>query len=364
MTRAHSYNERRRLGPDQRKDAEPLRLLLADDDPGYRAYIAMLLTRIGFDVETALDGDETIERLARAHYDVVILDLLMPGRDGLELIARIRENEATYDLYTLMLTALEDTDTKLNALNAGFDDFLSKSASEAELLAKLEAARRVAARQRTLDTTARELYGLATRDQLTSVCNRRFFFDESERLLAAGAPFSIVLFDLDDFKQVNDTYGHLAGDRVLQHVGALFQRNTRPNDLIARYGGDEFVMVLAGVSAQDAQVIADRLAEKVCLLRWRAGIEQFHVGVTTGVSCTDFLEEPTMHKLLDAADRDLYKNKWMRKHPDEVYTGRAHSPGIDLVLPLPQPAFEQEPAQESRPLPPGTGVAPPLRLEE
>lgn len=363
----NAYTDRRRLTSGLRAESEPLRLLLADDDDVYRAYIAMLLKRVGFDVEVARDGNEVPEKLATGQYDAVVLDLLMPGHDGLQLIAQIRGNDATYDLYALMLTAREDTDTKLGALNAGFDDFLSKSASEAELLAKLEAARRVARRQRDLDATARELYGLATRDQLTSVCNRRFFFEQSEHLLSVGTPFSIVLFDLDEFKQVNDTYGHLAGDRVLQHVGALFQRNTRPSDLIARYGGDEFVMVLAGVTAGDAEAIAERLSEKVRALRWRAGSEQIAIGVTTGVSCTDFLEEPSLHALLDAADRDLYKNKWLRKHPDEVYDGSAHSAGVDLVLPLPLTAYEtpqSAPTPEPRPLLPGTGVAPPVRLEE
>jgi two-component system cell cycle response regulator len=308
-------------GPERRRGSadttsESLRLLVVDDDPQYGAYIAVLTRRLGFTTEIAADGAAALEELARAHYDVAIIDYEMPRMSGVELIANVRADRALKSFYAVMLTAREDMATKLDALNAGFDDFLTKASSELEIAAKLVAARRIAARQRTLDVTIRELYGLATRDELTGVFNRRFLLSDVERQLAAGTSLSVILFDLDDFKNINDTFGHLAGDRVLRDVGALFDRNTRPQDLIARYGGDEFVMVIAEVQQDELERIAGRLADEVQSLRWIAGAESFAISATTGIASSHLLADATISQLLNVADRDLYKNKWLRQHPE------------------------------------------------
>jgi len=163
----------------------------------------------------------------------------------------------------------------------------------------------------------RELHGFATRDELTGVFNRRVFSSETERLLAGGAAVTIVLFDLDDFKQINDTFGHIAGDVVLRDVGALFHRQTRPEDLIARYGGDEFVMVVVELGPEEVERIATRLMDEIGRLRWTERGRTFSVGASTGIASSLLLKNPTLGQLLNAADRDLYTNKWLRTHPDQ-----------------------------------------------
>ena len=283
----------------------------------------------------APDGEAALECVAHNAYDVVILDQQMPKMTGIETIARIRAEESTKALYVLMLTAREDLETKLTALNAGFDDFVTKMAMEEELVAKLTAGGRVAARQRTMDVAIRELYGLATRDELTGVFNRRFFIAETERLLAAGTTMNIVLFDLDGFKLVNDTYGHLAGDRVLRDVGALFHRNTRPEDIAARFGGDEFVLAIPHLDIGSIERIAARLTEDISAFEWAAGESRFRVGVSTGVASSLLLATPSLAQLFNAADRDLYKNKWVRKHPDlrpELYVYPEVGPDVERFL--------------------------------
>jgi two-component system cell cycle response regulator len=317
--------------------AAPLRLLVAEDDANYLAYICGLAQRLGFSVDTACDGEAAAEQLARGSYDVAVIDQAMPRLTGTGVIAGVRANDATKALYALMLTAREDVATRITALDAGFDDVMPKSASEAELMAKLAAARRLATRQRTADATMRELYGLAMRDELTTVFNRRFFAAEAERMLAGNARFSLVLFDLDAFKAVNDTYGHLAGDRVLRDVGLLFQNHTRPSDLVARYGGDEFVMAVAGLEINDVQRLAARVAAQIAALQWACDDRSFRIGATTGFACSELLDQPTLEQLIDAADRDLYKNKWLRTHPTlrpELYEYPAQH-RADRLLPLP-----------------------------
>lgn len=316
--------ERRQPAPPA--TAESLRLLVVDDDPSYRAYIAALTRRLGFWVDTAEDGESGLQRLAQGAFDIAVIDYQMPRLTGLETVARIRADEALKTMYAIMLTALEDVDTKLTALDAGFDDFLTKGSSEREIVAKLVAARRVALRQRSMSVAMRDLYGLATRDDLTSVFNRRFFISETERLLAEETIVNLVLLDLDDFKRINDTYGHLAGDEVLRDVGAALQATTRPEDIVARFGGDEFIVAIPHVDIATVERITDRLGHTLEALEWKTG-GTFRVGVSAGFASSRLLEKPTLAQLVNAADRDMYKNKWVRKHPDsrpELYEYPAH----------------------------------------
>ena len=293
-----------------------LRALVVDDEPHYRAYIGTLLKRFDFEIVNASDGAEAHTALEDCAFDLLIIDCEMPRLNGMQLIKEVRNNRRCADIYALMLTAHEDLDTKITALRAGFDDFLMKSTPDEEIVAKIGAARRLIVRQRRLDTTVRELYGLATRDELTGLFNRRYFFGEADRLLAEGVVINLVLFDLDRFKEVNDTYGHLAGDRILRDVGTAFLGHTRHQDIIARYGGDEFVLLVPGAGLQEVEHLASRLAHDITKLEWSFGDDTVTVGVTTGVGSSTLLDHPTISQLLNAGDRDLYKNKWVRSHPD------------------------------------------------
>ena len=305
--------------------------LVVDDESSYRTYIRSLAEKVGFIVDEAADGHTALEKLSQITFDVLIVNVDTPGIEGLERIA-------PKETYSVLLTSREDVDKKIAALEAGYDDFLSKSATELEAVAKLVGARRLVTRQQTFTHLVRDLYGLASRDELTGLFNRRFLFSETEKLLG-GSPVSLLLFDLDDFKRVNDTFGHVVGDRVLRDVGALFQRSTRPEDLVGRYGGDEFIMVVAGSPFYLVESIAERLSSDIGDLTWKIGNDEFSVGVSVGIASSHFLSDATLTQLLDAADRDLYKNKWVRKHPDQLRSRASH----DVQLPLPAAVHEIEP---------------------
>jgi two-component system, cell cycle response regulator len=293
-----------------------LRALVVDDAEQDRLYVATLLRRIGFAVTVANDGEAARDLVMQDAFDLLVIDCEMPRMNGLELVTHVRGSEHCCDSYALMLTGRDDIETKIGALRAGFDDFLVKSMSESELLAKVGAARRLIVRQRRLDTAVRELYGLATRDELTGLFNRRFFFDDAQKRLSQGGASGVVLFDLDRFKHVNDTFGHLAGDRILRDVGSLFLRRTRHEDLSARYGGDEFVMLVASALPDEIERLAARIAEEIGAMQWTIGNESVRVGMSSGFAASVLLEQPSLEQLLDAADRDLYKNKWLRANPD------------------------------------------------
>jgi diguanylate cyclase (GGDEF)-like protein len=296
----------------------PLRALVAEDDDNYAAYIAALLRRFGFDVTVAPNGRAALAAAQECPFDVAVIDFEMPEMNGLELIAAIRGNHRCADMYALMITAHADLETKVAALRLGYDDFITKATVDTEMIAKIGAARRLVQRQRRLDATVRELYGLATRDELTGLFNRRYFYTEAERLLAEGCKINLALFDLDEFKKVNDNFGHLAGDQILRDVGALFLRDTRAEDLIARYGGDEFVLVATQTTLDEVIALAARLDEEIARLRWTFADKTISVGATSGVASSALLEKPTIGQLLAVCDTDLYKNKWISVHPGDA----------------------------------------------
>jgi two-component system cell cycle response regulator len=305
----------------RRADGEPgdlaLRALIVDDDENYRFFLSSLVSRFGFSTATAGDGTQAIELLEVAPpFDLLLIDFEMPRVDGLAAITSIRANPRFSESFAVMVTGHNDVQTKIEALRLGYDDYISKSSSELEISAKLSAARRVILRQKKLDNAVRELYGLATRDELTGLYNRRFFFTEAERALSAGEAVNLIVFDLDDFKRVNDTFGHLTGDRVLRDIGTLFNNHTRHGDVTARYGGDEFVMLVGESKPPEVEALAHRLDKAFSELTWTLEDITFGVSVTNGIACSSLIAQPTLAQLLGAADRDLYKNKWLRRNPD------------------------------------------------
>ncbi len=294
-----------------------VRVLLVDDDENFRAWLTQLMRRLGFAVESADDGEHALALLRKMPVDLLISDYHMPRIDGFDLIRTIRADPVLSNQYAVMLTARDDVESKVEALTIGYDDFLAKSCTEVEVIAKVVAAKRVVSRQRILATAVREWQVLATRDDLTGVATRRALFEEAERLLRERRYVGIAIIDLDDFKPVNDTFGHLMGDRILRDLGALFLSRTRANDLIARYGGDEFLLLVADLPIEDLTGAAERLAGEMSSLQWTSGQATFGISATSGIAHSSLISDATLEQLLDAADRDLYAKKWLKKHPGE-----------------------------------------------
>ncbi len=293
---------------DYEPDNLPIRVLAVDDDGAYLRRLKLVLTRAGFDVATADDGSTAIERI-RADRDIAILisDLSMPGMDGIETVRRAREASAFPGLYTILLTASDGTDVKLRALDSGLDDFLTKSSPDSEIVAKLRSAARRLQMERRLRVENEELQTLALTDELTGIANRRALFREADSILAGGRALAVVLFDLDRFKQINDTYGHLMGDRILADVAATLKATTRIGDVIARYGGDEFVLLLPDTPAEEARAIVGRITRRVSELRWVMGDYVVTASITTGLATSG--SASTIATLLAECDARLYEAK-------------------------------------------------------
>ena len=331
---------RRRHDRDHAAEAASAHVLIVDDDENFRAWLSLLMRRLGFEVTTAGDGREALTRLHEQPFDLLVCDLEMPRMNGLDLIREVRSTPALSGHYAVMLTAHEDVQSKLTALETGYDDFLPKSCSEVEVVAKVAAAKRMLARQRLLSAAMRDWQTLATRDELTGVATRRTFFDAAERYLAEGHTVGVAIIDLDAFKPINDTYGHLAGDRILRDIGSLLLNRTRADDLIARFGGDEFLLLVVDQPLADISLAAERLTNDVTTLQWLNDTATISVTATSGIAHSSLAPNATIEQLIEAADRDLYARKWVKKNPglpQELYEypGRT-SNGTVMTMPKEQ----------------------------
>ena len=223
----------------------PVSVLLVDDSASQRAVIAHRLKLGGFEVAIATDGHDCLRVLGALRPDIVLLDVVMPGIDGWETLDRIRE---TSGVPVIMLTARAEDIERVRGLRAGADDYLGKPFPQDELEARIEAVMRRAE--------------LGRRDALTGLSNRRTFDEHLDSMLArqreTGQSFALVIFDIDHFKQINDTQGHPAGDLVLQDVAKVAQRQLRAGEQIFRIGGEEFGIVIPG-DGKAGLIVAERV---------------------------------------------------------------------------------------------------------
>lgn len=286
------------------------RVLAVDDDPSYLAWVRHTLGKVGLRVRTALRGEDAIQLLKENAFDILMVDLRMPALDGYATLAKVREQFGEQNMYALLVSGEDSQATRIEALDRGFDDFVPKSADQKELIARLQSASRILRRQRLLQRENAQLRNLATTDELTGCANRREFFDRLDSMLRSDRrPINIAILDLDDFKRINDTHGHLTGDRVLRDVGELLRTETRLDDVVSRFGGDEFAMLIPGVLALEAALIAERLRSAIHRLHWPVSTEVLTVTASVGVISTDDGPSASATELLDLCDKRMYEFK-------------------------------------------------------
>lgn len=236
-------------------NAAPHLTLVADDDPQIRSAVSGMLEQAGHRVMTAEDGEQALALIECEHPHFLITDWSMPRMNGLELCRRVRAASLPHYTYIIMLTGRSGTDNLVMGLQAGADEFVCKSALQTELGPRLQTGRRI------IDLE-QQLVALAKTDMLTGLPTRRAFMEQFERELGRARryhmPLSCVMFDIDYFKKINDTYGHSAGDRVLRAVGDMIRGCVRVIDCVGRYGGEEFCVLLPETQEHAAVIWAER----------------------------------------------------------------------------------------------------------
>jgi len=286
---------------------------VVDDDAAIRRLVSLFLRRAGYDVIEVATGEAARSRLGVENWNLAILDRKLPDLDGLDLCREIKADPRFRNRYVIILTGEADEQDKIEGLDLGADDYITKPFQYKELLARIRAGKRIVDLQSELLESNRRLELLSITDGLTRLYNHRRFqdemvraFDESQRY---QRPLSLAIIDIDFFKKVNDTYGHAAGDDVLKTVARLFMDSVRSTDLVARYGGEEFTVMMPETDMGDAIAFAEKIRTLVeeATIETQAG--PVRVTVSIGVSSVPATPIQTPKEMIVAADKALYRAK-------------------------------------------------------
>jgi two-component system, cell cycle response regulator len=281
-----------------------MRVLAAEDNPVFQSMLRTMLTKWGYQAVIARDGNEAWQVLESADAPrLAVLDWMMPGLDGVEICRRLRALQREPYIYILLLTARTESQDLIEGMDAGADDYLTKPFNAHELRVRIRAGRRILDLQ---DALRRQ----ATHDGLTGLLNRNSILgklaEEVSRAQRQSEPVSVLMADLDHFKSVNDTYGHLAGDAVLREAARRLKAASRSYDAVGRYGGEEFLILLPGCDGQDAWNQSERLREAIADSPFPIEGGGLNVTCSFGLSSTD---TSAASRLVRSADEALYRAK-------------------------------------------------------
>jgi two-component system cell cycle response regulator len=292
------------------------RLLLAEDEPTQRLLLERQLKNAGYIVETASDGEEALKKIINGQFQILITDWDMPGMDGATLCRRVREANLPTYLYVLLLTSHATTADVVTGLEAGADDYVRKPPVPAELMARLTAGKRIVQLEQSLREANARIQLMSVTDSMLNIFNRRYLNEqivrEVERARRYNHPLSAVMTDLDRFKRINDERGHAAGDEVLVRFAELAKSAIRQCDWMARFGGEEFVIVLPETTLAGAVATAEKIRALCCAEPFSTSNGQLMVTASFGVAELHAPQSPAdaaAAALLREADAALYTSK-------------------------------------------------------
>jgi len=292
-----------------------MQVLVVEDSAVYRKLIRDHLQAWGFHVTVAENGAQASAVLASPDSPkLVLLDWVLPDIEGVDLCQQIREAGSSRPyLYVILLTSKEGRQNMLYAMESGADDYLLKPFDESELKARLMVGKRILDLQDELVQAREAMRHAATHDSLTELLNRGEILDMLTRELERGRrdqkPLTVILADIDHFKQVNDTLGHLFGDRALQEIARRLRSSLRVYDSIGRYGGEEFLLVLPGCDLENGMARANELRELVAGTPVAALEAEKSITVSMGVAVSEGGGKDEVEALLSGADAGLYAAK-------------------------------------------------------
>ena len=292
-----------------------MQALVVDDSAVYRKLIGDHLRSWGFGVTLAESGSEAWQILEQPNAPkLVLLDWVLPDLDGIELCRRIRQaGSSSPYVYIILLTSKEGRQNMLQAMQAGADDYLVKPFDELELKARLLVGKRILDLQEELVSARESMRHAATHDSLTGLTNRgeilAMLERELERARRERKPVAVILCDVDHFKNVNDTLGHLFGDEALREIGRRLRAQLRVYDGVGRYGGEEFLMVLPSCDLPNALQRANELREIIAKTPVVCSGEERLITMSMGVAVSACEGKNELEMLLNQADAGLYKAK-------------------------------------------------------
>jgi two-component system, cell cycle response regulator len=294
--------------------ASPMRVLIADDSLVSRHLLEATLRSFGYEVLVACDGEQAWEMLQQDDSpQIAILDWMMPGLTGPDVCRLIRQKARQPYTYLILLTSKSLKEDVVEGLDSGADDYLTKPFDQHELKVRMRAGTRIIELQRQLVEKTEELRFQATRDYLTKLWNRSSILDLLEKELARSqresTALGVVLADIDHFKSINDSFGHLTGDVALQTVANRMSQQIRPYDSVGRYGGEEFLILLPGCDMENTTRYCQRLREAIASEPMQAGGVELRLSASFGCTALVSHGQADSYSLISVADQALYQAK-------------------------------------------------------
>ncbi len=288
-------------------------ILVIDDNKVIRQLATTLLAKKNYTVITAENGSQGIEMALSHNPHIILLDVVMADLDGYEVCKRLKSDSRTQDIPVIMVTGKTESIDKIRGFELGAADYVTKPFDHGELQARVATQLKMKHLWDELQEKNRQLQENVRRDGLTNLYNNKHFHDciveEFNRAVRYKLSLSCAILDLDHFKQVNDTYGHLAGDDVLKMVAQLLLKSIRDVDFAARYGGEEFALLFPHTDLQKAHIVCERIRARISaeIFSWD-GIE-IKITASLGISGIPDDNPRTPQELIKAADRWLYTAK-------------------------------------------------------
>jgi diguanylate cyclase (GGDEF)-like protein len=307
-------------------------ILVVDDNQLNVVLLDRLLTNEGYRVISAYLGEDALDKARNKNPDLILLDIEMPHMDGYEVCRRLKEDCLLQDIPVIFISALSETDDKVRALSAGGVDYVTKPFKAEEVLARIAIHLKIRNLQKQLEEQnslleaeilrrkeiESHLKHIATTDSLTKVYNRRHFYElaskELSRSIRTKIPLSVIMLDIDHFKKVNDSYGHLVGDQVLIRFVQICQQNLRTYDILCRYGGEEFAVLLPDTEINQAPIVAERLRKAIESTELIINSQSIFITASFGIANLDLDNELSLESILDRADQALYKSKQLGRN--------------------------------------------------
>lgn len=309
-----------------------MRILIAEDDPVSRHILNTQLSKWGHEVIVTTNGLDAWEALNAPDAPLIaILDWMMPGIDGVDVCRRLRQQQNDSPVYMILLTALSAKEKVIEGLESGADDYMTKPFDRHELRVRLNAGLRIVELQVSLHQRVKELEqaiverqqaeealrNLTLTDPMTSLYNYRGFYTLAEQAMKVARRSQqkslLVYADMDGLKQINDTLGHDTGALALQRLADIIRSSFRDCDIVARIGGDEFLVLAPNVSNDQSDQLIERLRANIDAHNGRAEVE-FALGLSLGAVILEHDSELTLHDQIAIADREMYRDKQMRKN--------------------------------------------------
>jgi two-component system cell cycle response regulator len=288
-------------------------VLIVEDSRTHLDNYTRALNRRGYDATGVLSADAAKLEIVNRLPDIILLDIFMPGVSGFELLEDIRRDPRTHATPVILISGLTDTKHVVEGLQRGANDYVAKPVVMPILTARMEALLRASALVRNLEVQTELLGKLAAFDELTGVYNRRSLFHSLETELSRSQRYcralSVIMVDLDHFKNVNDSYGHPAGDAVLRDVAQAMQMSLRTMDVVCRFGGEEFCAILPETNMIGAIRAAERVRAALTSRTFSFGTASIVVTASAGVATWMPGEGPDVPDLLANADQALYEAK-------------------------------------------------------